>query len=275
MRLLSYNIHKGIGGRDRRYDIRRIIEVIEQENPDLICLQEVQHNVRRSRYHDQPLLLTRHFNAVAHLRQTTVRLKTGGYGNLVISRWPFHERHQLSLRVGTKKPRGAQLVVIDTPEGTLQLVHWHLGLAEKERHWQVNHVLSHSLFRQAGELPVLVAGDCNDWRNTLAAGPFAEHGFSQVTAPVSRFRSFPAYFPMGSLDKVFCRGDVFVRSARVVRSTLAKRASDHLPLVIDFHLSQAHLVAANHAHDHARDGRAKHAGHGPAGHSGHGHSQAE
>ena len=47
MRLLSYNIHKGIGGRDRRYDIQRVIEVIEEENPDLICLQEVDHHVRR------------------------------------------------------------------------------------------------------------------------------------------------------------------------------------------------------------------------------------
>ena len=247
MRLLSYNIHKGIGGRDRRYDIGRIIDVIEEENPDVICLQEVDHLVRRSRYHNQAQLLARRFNAAAHLYQTTVRLKTGSYGNVIISRWPFQSCHQISLRVDGKKPRGAQLVVLETPEGSLQLVHWHLGLAEKERHWQVNHLLTHHLFRQAGDLPVLVAGDCNDWRNTLAAGPFAEHRFEQVTVPISRFRSFPAYFPMGSLDKAFCRGDIFVRHARVVRSRLAKRASDHLPLVIDFHLSQAYLAAANGA----------------------------
>ena len=29
MRLLSWNIHKGIGGRDRRYALRRIIDCIE------------------------------------------------------------------------------------------------------------------------------------------------------------------------------------------------------------------------------------------------------
>jgi endonuclease/exonuclease/phosphatase family metal-dependent hydrolase len=248
MRLLSYNIHKGIGGRDRRYDLRRVIDVIEEENPDLICLQEVDHNCRRSRFYDQCGLLADHFNAVAHLRQTTVRLKTGGYGNSILSRWPIHSCHQISLRMEKKKPRGAQMTVVETPEGPLQLVHWHLGLAEKERHWQVNHLLTHHLFRQAGELPVLIAGDCNDWRNTLGKGPFARHGFLQVTAPASRFRSFPAYFPMGSLDKAFYRGDVFVRSARIVRSALAKRASDHLPLVVDFHLTEAHLTAAVNGH---------------------------
>jgi endonuclease/exonuclease/phosphatase family metal-dependent hydrolase len=248
MRLLTYNIHKGIGGRDRRYDITRVIDVIEEENPDLICLQEVDHNVRRSRYHDQAQMLAKHFNAVAHLRQTTVRLKTGGYGNLILSRWPFRSVHQISLRMPTKRPRGAQMAIVETPEGPMFLVHWHLGLAEKERHWQVNHLLTHHLFREGDSLPALIAGDCNDWRNTLAGGPFTRHGFSHVTAPISRFRSFPAYFPMGSLDKAFTRGDVFVRVARVVRSKLARRASDHLPLVIDFHLTQEHFDAASNSH---------------------------
>ncbi|MFN5756450.1 MAG: endonuclease/exonuclease/phosphatase family protein, partial [Planctomycetia bacterium] len=49
MRLLSWNIHKGIGGRDRRYSLARIIDCIEAENPDIICLQEVDRLVRRSR----------------------------------------------------------------------------------------------------------------------------------------------------------------------------------------------------------------------------------
>ena len=111
MRLLSYNIHKGIGGRDRRYRLERVIEVIEQENPDLVCLQEVDHNVRRSRFHDQPRLLADYFHAVAHLHQTNVRLKSGGYGNLILSRWPLAGKHQISLRLGRKRPRGAQMVV--------------------------------------------------------------------------------------------------------------------------------------------------------------------
>ncbi|MGD9724577.1 MAG: endonuclease/exonuclease/phosphatase family protein [Pirellulales bacterium] len=244
MRLLTYNIHKGIGGRDRRYDLSRVIQVIEDENPDLICLQEVDHHCRRTRFHDQARLLAQHFNAAAFLRQTTVRLKTGGYGNLILSRWPFQSVHQISLRMPTKKPRGAQIAVVESPEGRFVLVHWHLGLAEKERHWQVNHLLTHHLFRETDGLPALVAGDCNDWRNTLGKGPFANHGFTQVTHPISRFRSFPAYFPMGALDKAYIRGELLVRAARVVRSRMARRASDHLPLVIDFHLTREHFDAA-------------------------------
>ena len=61
MRILSYNIHKGIGGRDRRYSLERIFAVIEAEAPDVICLQEVDRNVPRSRSHDQPQLFVEGF----------------------------------------------------------------------------------------------------------------------------------------------------------------------------------------------------------------------
>jgi endonuclease/exonuclease/phosphatase family metal-dependent hydrolase len=236
MRLLSYNIHKGIGGRDRRYRLERIIDVIEAENPDLICLQEVDRHVRRSRFDDQPRRLADAFHAAGEVFQLNVRLKTGGYGNLVLSRWPFRGRHQVSLRRNRRKPRGAQMVVVETPEGPLHLVHWHLGLAEVERAWQVVHLLEHHLFRASADLPTLVVGDTNDWRNRLGHGPFARHGFSQVTAPPSRFRTFPAYYPVASLDKAFVRGALEVRHVRVVHSAPARVASDHLPLVIDFHL---------------------------------------
>jgi endonuclease/exonuclease/phosphatase family metal-dependent hydrolase len=242
MRLLTYNIHKGIGGRDRIYRLERIISVIEEQNPDLICLQEVDRNVRRSRFHDQPKLLGNYFRSVAKMYQLNVHLRAGGYGNLLLSRWSFRSQHQISLRLRQRKPRGAQLAIVETPEGPLQLVNWHLGLAERERHWQVAHLLSHHFFRHAAHHPTLIAGDTNDWRNTLAHGPFSEHGFTQVTAPPSRFRSFPAYLALAPLDKVFLRGEIVVRHARVVHTKEARRASDHLPLVVDFHLKRAPIL---------------------------------
>jgi endonuclease/exonuclease/phosphatase family metal-dependent hydrolase len=236
MRLLTYNIHKGIGGRDRRYRLERILRVIEEENPDLICLQEVDRNVRRSRFDDQPKQLADYFHLPAHLYQLNVHLKNGGYGNLLLSRWPFQSHHQISLRLKRRKPRGAQMAVIDTPEGPLHLVNWHLGLVERERWWQVRHLLAHPLFRQAGDVPTLIVGDSNDWRNTLGRGVFTPEGFVHITAPPSRFRTFPAYFPMGSLDKLFAKGQIKVVHARVVHSGLARVASDHLPVVLDFHV---------------------------------------
>jgi endonuclease/exonuclease/phosphatase family metal-dependent hydrolase len=237
MRLLSYNIHKGIGGRDRRYKLDRICQVIEAEKPDLVCLQEVTCHAHRTKYHDQPQILAEHFNACDSHFQMNVHYQTGGYGNLLLSRWPLHLKHDVSLRLKKRKPRGAQLVVVDTPEGSLHLANWHLGLREKERNWQVEHLLLHPLFRLSAHLPTLIVGDCNDWRNRLARGPFAKHAFEQATGSASHFRSFPAFFPLLTLDKAFHRGGVVVRDTRIVRAPLARLASDHLPLVIDFNLT--------------------------------------
>lgn len=211
MRLLSYNIHKGIGGTDRLYRIERIVAVIESQQPDIVCLQEVDRNVKRSRFHDQPHLLAERLKACDFCYQLNVHLKAGGYGNLVLSRWPLAAKHHISLRLKNKKPRGAQVTVVETPRGRLHLVNWHLGL------------------------PTLIAGDTNDWRNVLQRDVFASHGFEHFSAPPHHFRSFPAYFPLGSLDKAFGRG---IKSAhvKVARGGLARWASDHLPLIVDFEI---------------------------------------
>jgi endonuclease/exonuclease/phosphatase family metal-dependent hydrolase len=237
MRLLSYNIHKGIGGRDRRYELDRICQVIEEAKADIVCLQEVTRHAHRTHSHDQPEILARQFNACDHCFQMNVHYKAGGYGNLLLSRFPFRHRHSVSLRHHERKPRGAQLVVIDTPEGCLHLANWHLGLWEKERHWQVHHLLHHPLFRESAHLPTLIVGDFNDWRNRLAEAVFANHAFEQATRGNSHFRSFPAFFPMLALDKAFHRGGIVVRNAHIIHSKLTRLASDHLPLLIEFNVN--------------------------------------
>ena len=237
MRLLTYNIHKGVGS-DRRYRLERIIEVIQAQEPDLVCLQEVDRNVRRSRFHDQPSLLAHHLDARAYLYQLNVPHRDGGYGNLILSRWPFRSECRLSIRHRRRKPRGAQMVVVETPLGPLHLINWHLGLREKERRWQATHLLGHSSFLEFAHLPTLIAGDYNDWRNTLGKHHFAHHGFEQATAPIRRFRSFPAFLAVAALDKVYYRGELAIHHAGIVRTPLARLASDHLPLVLDFHLAR-------------------------------------
>ena len=239
MRLLTYNIHKGVGS-DRRYRLERVIVVIKAEAPDLICLQEVDRNVRRSRRDDQPAILAEKLGAAANCYQLNVPRDDGGYGNLILSRWPLREVRQISLKYKRRAPRGAQLVVVDTPEGPLHLVHIHFGLSSRERRWQATELLERAEFQAAAHLPTLIAGDSNDWRNTLSKRYLIPHGFRQATAPARRYRTFPAFLPLASIDKVFYRGTFIGVETRVVRGRLAQRASDHRPVVCDFHLAERH-----------------------------------
>ena len=235
MRLLSWNIHKGIGGRDRRYALQRIIDCIDHERPDLVCLQEVDRLVGRSQFDDQPRLLGQSLD-LQSIFQANVSVANGTYGNLILSRWAVGSTHRISLKRGIRKARGAQLVHVETPEGVVHLVNTHLGLDEKERHWQVEFLLAHKLFQSSAAIPTLIAGDFNDWRDTLAERSLASHGFHQVTSPAAEFRSFPSWLPVGSLDKVFIRGALKTERVRVVRTSLARVASDHLPILVEFSL---------------------------------------
>ena len=235
MRLLSWNIHKGIGGRDRRYSLQRIIDCIDHEHPDLVCLQEVDRLVGRSDFDDQPRLLGQSLNLQSTF-QANVPVSNGTYGNLILSRWAVGSTHRISLKRGIRKSRGAQLIHVETPEGVLHLVNTHLGLDERERHWQIDFLLEHELFQSSSVIPTFIAGDFNDWRNTLAEQSLANHGFQQVTSPPSDYRSFPSWLPVGGLDKVFVRGGVTTERVKVVRTSLARVASDHLPIVVDFSL---------------------------------------
>lgn len=244
MRLITYNIHKGIGGRDRKYRLERIVEVLRQENPDVVCLQEVDHKVKRSRYHDQPELLAEQVGLSHMCYQLNFPIKAGGYGNLVLSRWPIRHLQHLCLRFGRRKPRGALCVVVQSDAGELAVVNWHLGLNGRERLWQAGRLLTDVFIATHGHLPMVVAGDCNDWRNHLLDRVMSKHDFHMASAPAARFPSFPAFWPVMSLDKVFVRGNVAVSETRVVSTSLTRHASDHLPVLVDFELRTAGSLPA-------------------------------
>jgi len=229
-------MHKGFGGSDRRYRLDRIIDVLRDTEADLICLQEVDQNVDRTNHDDQPRILVERLKASAFVYQLNVPCHKGGYGNLIVSRWPILSQEHVCLRMGWWKPRGAQLVVVNTPQGPLHLVNWHLGLRERERLWQARELLHHPAFTRSEHLPTLVTGDFNDWRHTLETHAFARHHFHHATGPTRHFRSFPSFMALMSLDKLFHRGNVKIDEANIVRNWLTKKASDHLPLVVDFHL---------------------------------------
>ena len=51
------------------------------------------------------------------------------------------------------------------------------------------------------------------------------------------FRTFPAAAPLRRLDRVFYRGDIQAAGAFAGHTQVARRASDHLPLIVDFDLA--------------------------------------
>lgn len=237
-RLLTYNIHKGIGGVDRRYRPERIIEIIGMYDPDVVLLQEVDEDVPRSRHHRQVDLLGDALGLRHRAFQRNVRLSQGHYGNAILSRFPLHDVVNIDLSVPLKKRRRALaarcILRCDHHTRSLLLFNLHLGLAGIERTIQLRKLLAANMLAHAHhDTPMLVAGDFNDVWAGLGRKMLEPAGFRPTS---HRVLTFPAVRPVRPLDRVYCRGNIEALHCFASRGKVARYASDHLPLVADFEL---------------------------------------
>lgn len=238
LRLLTYNIHKGIGGVDRRYRPERIVDVVAHYEPDIICLQEVDEGVKRSQFHQQAEMLADAWEMPHRCYQRNVRVKEGHYGNAILSRWRLTDASDIDLTVGSRKRRQALLarchVQHDQHERTLGVANIHLGLAAAERRVQLIRLLTCETLRHfALKTPLVIAGDYNDVYGDLGRTLMIPAGFARAGGS---HRTFPAAAPLRPLDRVFYRGDLSSHHSFAGKVKLARRASDHLPLVADFEI---------------------------------------
>ena len=240
LRLLTYNIHKGIGGLDRRYDLARIVETIRHYQPDVALLQEVDDGVKRSRHDCQVDLLAEALELPHSAYQRNVRVKVGHYGNAVLSRFPLADPADFDLTIRFKKRRCALCCRVDLERNgvarSVVMANVHLGLAGFERQIQLRRLLADGspLSQVSDGAPLIIAGDFNDVWENLGNRVMHPAGFQLAG---SRVRTFPAAAPIRRLDRVFYRGGLEAVGAFAGHSATARRASDHLPLIVDFDLA--------------------------------------
>lgn len=240
LRILTYNIHKCIGGVDRRYDPARIRDTIAHYDPDVALLQEVDQFVKRSNHDRQVDMLGEMLGYRHRTYFPNVKIRSGGeYGNAILSRFPLSDTRNIDLTVGNRKRRSvlhAQYRVRSANGRRSRTVHvfnMHLGLSGKERKIQLQKFLdSHPFSGFHERTPIIVAGDLNDVWGSLGK-LLRPAGFRGMKTPL---RTFPSYAPMRALDSVYVRGDAELEKVQRARLALAKRASDHLPLIADINL---------------------------------------
>ena len=222
------------------------MQVVSHENPDLICLQEVNRHVARSRHDDQPHRLARRWKrhpifisstcasrpavtAISSCRAgpfaSAIRslFASNGENRAAPRSWSSrHHRDSFTSFTGTWVWR-APTALASPPLARPRPVPRVGAPADLDRR------RLQRLAQYPGQRP--------DGKSRLRPGDRAR----------SRFRSFPAYWPVVSLDKAFVRGPLVVRHARIVHSRLTRDASDHLPLLIEFHIPKPAQEAIVHA----------------------------
>lgn len=235
LRVLSYNIHKGVQGVGplRRLEIHNLAAALALFDADLIALQEVRGLNRREARHfdfwptqDQAQVLAPPGFHVLYRSNAITR--HGEHGNALISRWPIVAQRHEDVSDHRFEQRGLLHAQVAHPLGALHVMVVHLGLIAASRQRQVAQVLRSMARDVPPAAPLLLAGDFNEWRpwlaRTLRPAALAEAGV---------LPTFPARLPLLALDHVFARG-LQPQQVRTPHGRSWWRLSDHLPLQVDW-----------------------------------------
>ncbi|MCS6987878.1 MAG: endonuclease/exonuclease/phosphatase family protein [Sphingomonadaceae bacterium] len=217
---VSYNIRKAMGT-DGRRDPARVLDVLAEIGPDVVVLQEADR-----RFGERASVLPADLIAAYGFRSVPVAAhdaSLGWRGNaILVSRRVAVLRYR-TLPLPSIEPRGAVFAELAFGGRLFRVVGMHLDLSGLMRRRQLAIVLER-MAAEPGELPTLVMGDLNAWRQAA----FAD--LARGLHPVPLGPSFPSRLPLGRLDRIYVNDLVRVIEAGVHGSARARVASDHLPV---------------------------------------------
>ena len=238
LRVATYNVH-GCVGMDGKRSESRITEVIASLSADIVGLQELDQNRARSAAVDQAGTIAKQLGW-HHFFHPAMRRAEELYGDAILSRYPITVRHAVELPGFApwycRETRGVTWAVAETPLGPVHIINTHFGLGRRERLLQARLLTSPEwLGTITPETPVIVLGDFNSlpWS---PAYRIIENQLCDVRRAVGSafsFRTFPTFFPVLAVDHIFVTAALKPTSMSVYRSSPARVASDHFPLVAD------------------------------------------
>lgn len=221
LRLATWNVHAGVGRGGRR-DLGRTAAVLRELGADVIGLQEVGTGTEEGHHEPQWPYLARAAGMRGIPGPTLVR-GGGPFGNALLTRFPVVEVRSVDLRVPGREPRAALIAALRMVDRTWLVVVTHLGLRVRERAEQALR-----LVRALPEVdtPTVVLADVNAFVPFSPALRRLRRRFGRpLSAP-----SFPAQLPLLPLDRIWIRPREGPVRVWVHASSLARRASDHLPV---------------------------------------------
>jgi endonuclease/exonuclease/phosphatase family metal-dependent hydrolase len=235
-RVMTYNVH-GCVGTDGKRSEARIADVIAAGNVDIAGLQELDLGRRRSAGVDQAALIAGQLGW-HHKFHPAMSRAHEHYGDAILSRFPITPRQARELPAAftpiCPEKRSAQWVEIHTDCGCIHVINTHLGIGRRERHTQAKLLAGPEWIGSIPpDEPLVLLGDLNSlpgsrpWRVIAAQ----LHDVRTLCLTRAGRGTFHTALPILVLDYIFVNSRFSVREVRVFQNALARRASDHFPLI--------------------------------------------
>lgn len=249
IRVVTYNIHHGEGV-DRRFDLKRIANLLLAVEPDIVALQEVDQGTRRAGGVDQPAELARLTGMEIEFGRN-IDYDGGGYGTAVLTKLPVRSHESVKLKsfypptAENPEQRGVQVLELGEKDGPgLVFMCTHLDYRPPDDERMASAATINELVKKRGDELAIVAGDFNATPESRVIAEFAKQwkvvgaeddAKTQAADGANSGKSqplltFPAEKPDRWIDYVMVRPAERweVVEARVLEEPVA---SDHRPLL--------------------------------------------
>lgn len=228
IRVISYNIHSGVGI-DKVFNYKRIGQFLAKQEADIVCLQEMDLRYPAIDKEEQIEQLKADY-FTDFIASPAVFTDTGWYGNAILTRVKPVSKRSIDISVEGRQPRNIQDVVFSLGDNRLRILNTHMGLKQFERAQQFSRleaVIDETLM--SDNTPILVTGDFNEWQ----LFPRTLRGISQKLQAVPLGPTFPNKLPVFKLDKFWCHPKQLVKQAKVIKTTETYKYSDHFPILAE------------------------------------------
>ncbi len=228
-RVASYNVHHW-WGLDNTQDARRIGEVLQAIEPDVVALQET--DMGKTADTGQ-----RRLEVIADMldmQLVTMPLANDSYcfrGNALLTRFPINKVRNLDFSQPDCDPRGMVDVELAVEGELVRIIGAHLGLDAGERARQITKLLNW-LYAHPKRRGAVVMGDFNEWFGGSANYDVLERYLGRCHGR----STFPADTPIFHLDHIWTDPAGGLKKIRVPSTPLTHVASDHRPIWADVDL---------------------------------------
>lgn len=227
MRIASYNIRKSVG-LDWKRKPERILQVLREISADIVLLQEVDKRAG-ARQGTLPNPIDPDGLRYSYVDISERPLSVGWHGNAILFGPSVELLESERIPLPAFEPRGAVSALFTNAQGKkFRVIGAHLGLQRAIRTKQAQALCAYML-QTPDNVPCILAGDFNEWRLHGAACKVFETQFSLITPGPSFHTSRPTL----PLDRFVVSRDIADYKAQVFTSETTRRASDHLPILLD------------------------------------------
>jgi endonuclease/exonuclease/phosphatase family metal-dependent hydrolase len=234
LKVMTFNIHSAINWYGK-LDVEGLAHFIEEVNPDIIGLQEVDLGWSSlTNFEDIPAKLGERLHMDYAFSASRER-NNGFFGNLILSKYPIVQQWT-KVMPGSLEPRSFVFIQLLIKGQRINFLTTHLGLSVSDRLEQVSSILD---FVNRLRGPLIITGDFNGNDNDPAVTQIKRYLFDLQS--MSEFKDSGTFrskdgsiYPGSKMDYILATPEFSLSSMKI---GLDNFVSDHVPLIAELTLN--------------------------------------